>query len=197
MPKKNAPGPKTELDNSNPVSFTYTETRELRDLHAHQDNPFDLRPDAETLRQISRYLGLIELRKLRFHGVLKSQGKADWRLLGQLGATALQACVVSNEPVTTRIDLPVERLYLRDFQTAAPGSEVEFDGEIVAEALESTLDLASVLIEELTLALPDYPRKEGVELDDAVYTASGITPMQDQDTKPFASLAALRDKLKE
>ena len=49
----------------------------------------------------------------------------------------------------------------------------------------------------LLLALPLYPRSENAELGEAVFTEDGVAPLKDEDTKPFAGLAALRDRFDE
>ncbi len=181
------------------VNFSYKQV--VRDLSDTGDNAFDIRPDAGALANIADQLGLQGLRKLRFAGTLKPLGRNDWQLKATLGATAIQTCVITAEPVTTRVDTDVTRQYLRALRQT-PGDaehpgETEFDGADEDEPLESEIDLAAVSIETLTLALPDYPRAEGAELGEAVFTAPGTAPMADQETKPFASLAALKDKLQD
>ena len=57
------------------------------------------------------------------------------------------------------------------------------------------LILLDVFRETLVLALPDYPRAEGVELGERVFSEEGVKPMRDQDAKPFAGLAALKEKM--
>lgn len=64
------------------------------------------------------------------------------------------------------------------------------------EALGPEIDPAQVMIEALSLALPQYPRKDGAHLEQAIYTEPGQQAMTDDDVKPFAGLAALRDSLK-
>ena len=49
--------------------------------------------------------------------------------------------------------------------------------------------------EALVLALPDWPRAEGVEPVDLTVTEPGVTPMTDDDAKPFAGLKSLRDRM--
>jgi len=66
----------------------------------------------------------------------------------------------------------------------------EFDVEIEA------LDLEEVMAEALALALPLYPRAEGVDLGEAVYTEPGKRPMSDEEAKPLAGLAELLKKQK-
>ena len=64
---------------------------------------FEITPDkADALAALAAELGVNALRKLRFAGEIKAMGKKDWKLAGRLGATVVQDCVVTLEPVTTR-----------------------------------------------------------------------------------------------
>jgi hypothetical protein len=51
------------------------------------------------------------------------------------------------------------------------------------------------MIEALSLLIPAYPRKEGAELGEAVYSQPGVAPMREDDVKPFAGLAALKKQM--
>ncbi len=167
----------------------------VADLPQNAPTPFDLRPDSKGLDAIKTELGLLGLRKLSFVGDVRAQGKRDWILAGKLGATVIQPCVVTLAPVTTRIDIPVSRVYLKDWQNPdEPEFEIPEGDE--TEALGAEIDPASVMIEALSLALPQYPRKDGAELEQAGYTEPGKQAMTDEDAKPFAGLANLRDALK-
>jgi uncharacterized metal-binding protein YceD (DUF177 family) len=167
----------------------------LRDLSKAGGHSFDITPDDTVRAAIAQELGMLKLRKLRFQGELTAAGKSDWQLKAKFGATVEQACVITSETVVTRIDVPVARLYLSDFQTPNPSGEAEFDGQDEIEALEAQIDLGAVMLESLALNLPDYPRIEGAELRESQFSPPGIKPFEDTETKPFASLAALRDKL--
>ena len=174
---------------SNQTSFC------VADLPQNAPTPFDLRPNAETLEAIKQELGLLGLRKLTFVGDLRAQGKRDWALTGKLGATVIQPCVVTLEPVTTRIETPVTRLFLADWNDPdEPEFEIPEGDEI--EPLGTEIDPALIMVEALSLALPQYSRKEGAELGQADYTEPGKQALTDEDVKPFAGLAGLRDALK-
>ncbi len=175
-----------------------TDTHALRvaDLPQNAATPFDLIPDAEARATLARDLGLNGLRKLRFSGTVSAHGARDWLLEGHLGATVVQPCVVTLEPVTTRIETEVRRLFVAEM--AAPDApEVEMPEDDTTEQLGARIDPAAVMAEALALALPLYPRKEGAELGEAVFTEPGQTPMRDEDTRPFAGLAGLRNALKQ
>ena len=60
-----------------------------------------------------------------------------------------------------------------------------------ADPLPARLDLADVMAEALALALPAWPRAEGVAPVDLTVTEPGKTPMTDDEAKPFAALKSL------
>lgn len=165
----------------------------VSDLARGSARSVDLRPDEGERAAIAAELGLLELRKLHFAGDLAPFGKRDWRFEGQIGATVVQPCVVTLAPVVSRIDEAVRRSFVAGW--APPeGDEVELDDDVDTEPLGHEIDLGAVMVEALALALPAWPRAEGADLDTAVFTEPGKAAMTDDDAKPFAGLAALRDK---
>lgn len=166
----------------------------LSDLSNRRPTEIDWRPDSAAQEEIARRLGLVGLRKMRLTGRLSPLGKRDWSLDATLGATVVQSCVVTLEPVTTRIDEPLERQFLADWHEPE-GEEVEMPEEVDAGPLPEVLDLASIAEEALALALPPYPRAEGAELGSAVFAEPGTEPLTDEAAKPFAALAGLKEKL--
>ncbi|EAQ03442.1 hypothetical protein OB2597_02442 [Pseudooceanicola batsensis HTCC2597] len=173
----------------------------IADLNSRAATGFDLRPDEAALDRLRDDLDLLGLRKLRFQGALRPRGSREWELVAQLGATVVQPCVVTLAPVTTRIEEEVTRRYTPDFQHA-PGAGEDGDGEgspmpedETLEPLPAVIDLTEVMTEALALSLPLYPRAEGAEMGEAVFAEEGKRPLRDEDVKPFAGLAGLRDKL--
>ncbi len=154
----------------------------------------ELRPNAEEIAALAREMGIVSLRKLSLTGAVQPMGTQDWQLTARLGATVVQSCVVTLEPVTTRIDVDVTRSYIRDYEDVdAP--EIEMPEDDSVEPLGTWIDPAVVMAEELALALPAYPRKDGAEPVTLRVTEPGKTPMSDEQARPFAGLAALRGKL--
>jgi uncharacterized metal-binding protein YceD (DUF177 family) len=155
---------------------------------------FDLVPTGKTLKAISKDLDLMALRKLRFQGEIAPKGKTDWSLTAKLGATVVQPCVVTLEPVTTRIDDEVEHFYLKEMMEIE-ASEIEMPEDDRAEPLPAQLNLNDVMVTALAIALPSYPRIEGAFVESANFTEPGKTPMSDEDARPFAGLAGLQNTL--
>ncbi|MCG6883391.1 MAG: DUF177 domain-containing protein [Silicimonas sp.] len=155
---------------------------------------FALTPGADERAAVADRLGIHGVRKLTFRGEVVPAGARDLKLEGVLGATVVQSCVVTGDPVTTRIDEPVTRLFSPDYQEPE-GDEVEMPDDDALEPLTAEIELARIMEEALALALPPWPRSAGAEPVDITVTEPGSTPVTDEDTKPFAGLKNLRDKL--
>ena len=154
---------------------------------------FDESPTEAEADAIRENLGLRGLRKMRFQGEITPLRKRGWHVTGTLGASITQECVVSLDPVKTRIDTDVSLRFLpdKDIDYDTPEDVLEDD----VEPLEAVIDLGHVAVEALALAMPEYPRSEAAGAAQAVATPQGAEPIKDEETKPFAGLSALRDSL--
>ena len=157
--------------------------------------PFSLKPDAEARKALADELGILGIRKLTFDGRVRPNGARDLVLNAKLGATVVQSCVVTLEPVVTRIDVNVLRQYLSDIPEISEAEESEMPEDDSVEPLGESIALETVMAEALGLELPEWPRAEGVDPVDIAVTEPGKAPMTDEDAKPFAGLASLREKL--
>ncbi|RYG92306.1 DUF177 domain-containing protein [Loktanella sp. IMCC34160] len=173
---------------ADPTPALPTHPVRLADLDGRRDRTFDLMPTPAERAAVAAALDIPKVRKLRLTGRLLPVGRKDWRLEAELGATVVQDCVVTLEPVTTRIDEAVTRSYLSEVPDLGTG-EVEMPEDDEADPLPAVLDLAEVMIEALALALPPFPRAEGASLED---------PDDDDDDtadvrRPFSGLKDLLD----
>jgi uncharacterized metal-binding protein YceD (DUF177 family) len=160
----------------------------LRRLRGDEPFEFDLVPTEKETAALARLVGATSLRRMRFRGRLSPEG-GGWALDATLGATVVQPCVVTLEPVTTRIDQPVRRRWLPDAE--APKAEVVLgpDDEEEPEPLGDRIDLGRVAAEALSLAVPDYPRRPGAALQAMPEEADAA-----ERPRPFSALAVLRGK---
>ena len=166
----------------------------VADLNQSGKTGFALRPEKDRLTALAAELGLSALRKLSFEGHVAPEGPADWRLEGHLGATVVQPCVVTLDPVTTRIETPVTRVFAKDYvEPDEPEAEMPEDDTI--ERLGPWIDPEAVMLEALALNIPEYPRLPDAELGALRVTEPGKAPLTDDDVKPFAGLAGLKEQL--
>ncbi|MDA5094318.1 DUF177 domain-containing protein [Aliiroseovarius sp. KMU-50] len=176
-------------------ALPYSHPMRVADLASNETTSFELIPTADQCRAIAADIDLPGLRKLRFTGTLSPLGKQDWKLDGHLGATVTQTCVVTLEPVTTRIEEDIKRHWIAGLVVNPEGDEIEMPEDVTQEPLGDVIDLGDVAVEALALSLPLYPRAEGAELAEQNFAKRGVTPMTDEAARPFAGLAGLRDKL--
>lgn len=138
-------------------------------------------------------LELLDLRKTRLE-VEIAPVSGGFTLTGILGATVVQPCVVTLDPVTTRIDVPLARSYLSTLPDPSE-EEAEIPEDVNLEPLGPVIDLEALLVEALALALPDYPRADGAELATTAVSMETDTEETPQNPKPFAGLESLKNKL--
>jgi len=167
----------------------------LSDIPKSKSMPFEISFSDSEMVAIADILSAITVKKMRIMGKISPSNAKDWVLSATVGATVTQACVVTLNPVQTRIDSPVTRTYVADYPTIADETVTEMTIDETIEPLMDDINLTTIAIEAIALALPDYPRSQDAELETSVFSEPGITPMRDEDTKPFASLASLKDKL--
>jgi uncharacterized metal-binding protein YceD (DUF177 family) len=181
-----------------PMSATPPSATALRVATLSQSGPtvFSVRPDPAVLARLVGALEVEGLRKLAFTGDVRPLGDRDWQLTARLGATVTQLCVVTLEPVVTRLDVDVTRTFLRDY-TPSDEAEIEMPEDDSVEPLGLWIDPALVMQEELALALPAYPRKDTGPSETVRVTEPGKEPMSDAQARPFAGLAALKDQMQD
>ena len=173
----------------------FAATVEVSSISQSRGYTFEIVPDQDELDAIAQGLDVPTIRKMRFKGELQYDEQGDLVLTGQLGATVTQNCVVSLEPVKTRIDTDVARKYLKDYPEHEDDRQMLEDEDENVDPLKHHIDLGLVATEEIALNLPDFPRAPDAELADSTFAPPGIKPMSDDDAKPFAKLAGLKEQL--
>lgn len=164
------------------------------DLPNKRETIVDFTAPPKLRAELAREMGVAQIKKLTFKGKIRAAGKTDWVLSGHLGATLVQPCVVTLEPVTTRIDEPLLRQYIADWQVPED-PEAEMPDDDTSEPLGETIEVMDALTEALSLSIPAYPRKDGAELGEMLHAEPGIEPLNEETVRPFAGLAALKKKM--
>lgn len=171
----------------------YSHKLRVSQLNARRPTPVELTPDTATRARIAAHLALLALPRLRLTGTLAPAPNDSWLLEARLDAQVEQSCVVTLAPVSTTIAEDIRRVY-SPHATPPEGDEAEMpDDEI--EPLGQVIDPGAVLVEELSLALPLYPRAPGAELPDTASATDDAAADDTGDTRrPFAGLASLLRK---
>ena len=183
----------TETNQNTAESVPLSRIYEVETLPANRLIKFDLQPTSDEMEKVKTLLGLTGLKKMRFQGEIAPLGARSWQLDADLGATVSQECVISADPVRTRIDTSIRMKFLPASKMPDESDENDLDDEL--EELGKTIDIGVIAVEALSLEIPLYPRKEGVELQNTTAAPVGEAPLTEAEIKPFAGLAALKEKL--
>ena len=133
-------------------------------------------------------LGLVALAALRAKvRIRRVRGGAGIRLSGRLEADVTQSCVVTLDPVDSRVeeDFTVNYAAETSSEESVLGGDPDIDWpEPMPQGL---LDIGEEVAQQLSLALDPYPRAPGIELDQRWKDEE-----EERRAGPFARLAALR-----
>jgi uncharacterized metal-binding protein YceD (DUF177 family) len=145
---------------------------------------------------IAALLDLARLDQLLFACRFQRRGEGRLLVQGTLEASVTQTCVVSLEPIASKLQVAVEiefwpaplveQLIASADETASHGM-VDWPEPIA----EGKIDLGPVIYETLATALDPYPRREGASFE---WSNAGEDGSTEQAVNPFAALAQLKPR---
>ncbi|WP_321503243.1 DUF177 domain-containing protein [Breoghania sp.] len=155
---------------------------------------FDRVADADEREALRENCGLITVSRMEAHFTVKPWRKTGYSVIGRVTADVEQACVVSLEPVSQRVDeeVSVKFVPLREAEKWVQAPDE--DGEIVVDVEAddppdffegNAIDLGALAAEYFALGLDPYPRAPGVSFEAALEAEEAG---QDDRRKPFAGL---------
>lgn len=158
-------------------------------------------PPEGAIKGLMKRLGLVALERLEADIVLeRAQGGAVVHITGTIRAHVTQSCVVTLEPVITDVNETFEAWYaspeeavsfvrakhdknISKGQTETPILDEKDDPE---PTVDGKIDIGELVVQQLSLALEPYPRKEGAEFE--VGDDARKDPASALRKNPFAAL---------
>lgn len=132
---------------------------------------------------LARRFDLLDLPALQAEVAVQPGLGGVWAVTGRLRAEAVQACVVTLDPVAQSIDEAIDLRF-------APGAKAHADDPDAPEPLVGdTIDVGAIVADHLSLALDPFPRAPGATYEPAPEPA-------DAKPNPFAALERLKGRLK-
>ncbi len=153
--------------NSAPVFVRLVKTDRIK--AAEFEIPFEAEPTERKI--IASFLGLDALDALT--GLARLERMPDGKtvtLRVNLKADVIQSCVITLEPVHSRIEHSFSRLFAPAdvIGPSVPGEsgELEVEGEDLPDELnDDYVDIGAAITEDLALTLNPYPRKQGTTFE--------------------------------
>jgi uncharacterized metal-binding protein YceD (DUF177 family) len=150
--------------------------------------------DAAERAALARRYDVPAVRSLRFTAAARPWGPGGWRIVGRVSAELTQTCVVTLEPVDTRFEESFERFLAPAERLEAAEELLDPEADEAPEPLGESIDFGEIAAEAAALAIDPYPRRPDAAFDGAIKGPPGVAPMTDEDARPFARLAALKDR---
>ncbi|MGV1013348.1 MAG: DUF177 domain-containing protein [Methyloceanibacter sp.] len=168
-------------------------SRSLRVDEIKDDERGEISAAQSEMKTIAALLDLKALEGLGFTYSFRHGGGGRLLLSGTLKAEITQICVVSLDPVTTALEVPVEAAFWPETMLEALEQQTEDSGS--AELLDwpepikdGKIDLGPLIYETLATALDPYPKREGASFEWSQGTEEG----SEAETGPFAALEDLK-----
>tara|TARA_X000001036_G_C20476692_1_gene723907 strand:+ start:301 stop:681 length:381 start_codon:yes stop_codon:yes gene_type:complete len=115
-----------------------------------------------------------------------------YELRASLKATFIQNCIITLDPIKTKIEREVNLLfYEQKLERRKKNISIDID-TLDMEPIQKELNIGDAMLEVLSLEVPLYPKKENLDFDGVTATASGLKPLDRTSDNPFISLEKLR-----
>lgn len=184
-----------ETINTQNLTPEFSRIVRVSSLNNTVDFEFDEVPTENETNEMAALFDVVSIRKMRFQGVISPFEDDGWLLEGKLGVSMSQSCVVTLERVRTRLDLDIRRIFTPMAEPDENEITLDASHNDEIEPLGKQIDLGLVAMEALALAIPEYPRIEGAELPESSFSPPEASDIEEEAPKPFAGLAALKEKL--
>lgn len=140
-----------------------------------RETKLTIEPSEEELEDMARRLGVIAIKDVKAD--LRINLEHAIHVQGQFTATITQECAVTLEPFDTALSEPVEGWFAdkdsmvsfaaakREREAAISHGEIELldEKDDPEPVINGVIDLGELVTQHISLAIPAYPRKEGVE----------------------------------
>ncbi|WP_068083078.1 YceD family protein [Polycladidibacter stylochi] len=159
---------------------------------------------SEQCQQVAKAYDLIEVKQLEAQLELRTWRKNGVAISGVIDAEVIQQCIISLEPVREVVHDSFERTFLPEEERGTKRKN-EDSLELLVDMEEkdppetfsgSSLDVGAVICEHFALALNNFPRAAGVEMDEK-FAPQPIDEeaevREKQQASPFAALKKLRE----
>lgn len=142
------------------------------------------------LQQIAQALDILKVGDLSSRYRITAIAGGGYRLAGTIAANVEQACVVSLEPVSGKINAAFD---VEFWPTVAPADNEEeasiLSGSDVEVLEHGLIPVGRIVFETLSASLDPYPRREGAE-----FNWQDPKAEKAESANPFAALSKLKDK---
>ncbi|OPZ79336.1 MAG: hypothetical protein BWY78_00107 [Alphaproteobacteria bacterium ADurb.Bin438] len=160
----------------------FTHVIDLRQVKP-QGCEYKLNASKKQLESLAIRFKLPKIEYLRANLEMMPENKHDFTLMGEVEAKVTLTCGITLE----NFDKVIKGKFSEIFTTKKLNEDnldFDMDDDIVTEVKDGMVDIAEVVAEQLSLLIPDFPRKEGVSFE--------FKDEEIQESNPFSVLKNLK-----
>ena len=144
---------------------------------------FNINLDKKKLKKLSNFLNLDKIKNFICYGEIEKNSNNNFKFKCFISCTIFQKCVVSMETVKNKISKDTKRTFI--FEKKLPSDEdIDF--------FESNFNVGDIIIEILSLEIPDYPRLPGKKFTELTIDKHGVQKFNNEKINPFSILRKLK-----
>ncbi len=166
----------------------------VADLNAAAGRSISAKATAEERAALAKRFGAVAVPRCSFAAKIVPW-RDGWRVTGVARARVTQTCVVSLAEIDQIVEERFERCYTPDPAPMAREEDIDPDADDPPELLGDSIDVGEIAAETVALALDPYPRAPDAAPLNLAAAPAGTDPIGEAEVRPFAALAALRDKM--
>ena len=136
----------------------------LSELQAGRETHLSIVLNKQETSELAKFLNIPKIVSFKCTIKLKPS-ENGWLLLGDIKIVVCQLCVISLEKLQNNLKIPIKRQLLIHNYTPSKESMPLNLNLVDTDPLHEYLELGDLISEEIILALPQYPKKKGVEFE--------------------------------
>ena len=140
---------------------------------------------------LAELLKVCSLTKLHFDGIIVQNSDQTYTFSANVNALVIQNCIVTLYPVKTSLNFGIKRHYSKNSPKTHSKKVITNILDNHLEFFGKTLNISDVIVEALSLEIPDYPRRKNIKFNGVSATKKGVTPLRSISESPFYALKDL------
>ena len=181
MSKKN----KEKINKIQWSSPPFSRIIKISDLNLKKNNRFNVNLFQKEIAALVKFLDVKSINSLNCI-INLIPFKDKWEINGKVSINCTLQCVISLEDLRYKLKIPIKR-YLSSNLEIQSNKIISYENiNSNTDPLTENIDLGDIISEEIYLAIPKYPKKRGVKLENILITE------ENSELNPFKKLENLK-----
>ena len=177
---------------SNPIQLIVSR----KTLQQTRNFKFNYKSPIKELEKLAKVLQIEKLKSLSFKGRIFQSSRDNYIFQISMQANLVQLCVISLSPMKVKINHDITQYFSTKVAESKTKDIIVNHEFIETEQIHEELNIGDLILEELNLKIPLYPKKKDINFEGVTITESGVKPLDRTINNPFQSLKTFTSNIK-